>query len=216
MPRSSSSSVSTVLHLGRESLVWRRCSQAPLQRRARVRARARVRRPSPSARGSSVDYKSFLKQAGETVVLPYFGGTRVDDAKRRLHVEGELAPGWWQFQIDGRRAVAKQPASPVELSTLPAVRGHWVSGWVVVDGKQLARIALPPDDEPAPLSRITARRWYSNDLLFDTTEFEDDAELAARTALEERRPLGDVKGVVPSLRAAFAYALGMTVAHELA
>jgi hypothetical protein len=56
---------------------------------------------------------------------------------------------------------------------------------------------------------------YSNDLIFDTTEFEDDAELAARTALEERRPLGDIKGVVPSLRAAFGYALGMIVAREL-
>jgi hypothetical protein len=60
-----------------------------------------------------------------------------------------------------------------------------------------------------------ARRWYSGDLLFDTTEFEDDAELAAREALVERRSIADVKGVVPSLRAAFAYALGMDVAREL-
>jgi hypothetical protein len=168
-----------------------------------------------------VDYKSFLKDSA-TLVLPYFGGTRVDTAERRLHVdpnsrpgENDLAPGWWRFKIEGRRAVPKKPESPADLAKLPAVRGHWVAGWVVLDGKRLERIALPPDDEPAPLSRVTARRWYSNDLLFDSVEFEDDAELAARTALEQRRPLGDVKGVVPSLRAAFAYALGMAVAREL-
>jgi hypothetical protein len=164
-----------------------------------------------------VDYKSFLGDK-PTLVLPYFGGTRVDTKERRLQVDAgdqQLAPGWWRWKIDGRRAVAKKPESSIDLSALPAVRGHYVSGWVVVDGKKLERIALPADDEPAPLSRVTARRWYSNDLIFDTTEFEDDAELAARTALEERRPLGDIKGVVPSLRAAFGYALGMAVAREL-
>ncbi len=164
-----------------------------------------------------MDYKQFLGDKA-TVVLPYFGGTRVDSAERRLHVDaGEqtLAPGWWRWKIEGRRAVARKPESPIDLSKLPAVRGHYCIGWVVVDGKKLERIALPPDDEPAPLSRVTARRWYSNDLIFDTTEFEDDAELAARAALEERRPLGDVKGVVPSLRAAFGYALGIAVAREM-
>jgi hypothetical protein len=164
-----------------------------------------------------VDYKSFLGDK-PTVVLPYFGGTRVDSAERRLHVDTgdqQLVPGWWRWKIEGRRAVAKKPESPVDLSTLPAVRGHYCNGWVVVDGRTLHRIALPPDDEPAPLSRVTARRWYSNDWLFDTTEFEDDAELTARHALEERRPLGDIKGVVPSLRAAFGYSLGMDIAREL-
>ncbi|NVB76945.1 MAG: hypothetical protein HOV81_00990, partial [Kofleriaceae bacterium] len=168
-----------------------------------------------------MDYKAFLKKPSgevETLVLPYFGGTKVDTKDRRFGVEGELAPGWWRFQIEGRRAVSPETAHAAELpdlSALPAVRGHFFNGWVVVDGKHMGRIPLPPDDEPPPLSRITARRWYSNDLLFDTTEFEDDAELAARTALEERRPLGDVKGVVPSLRAAFGYALGMALAREL-
>src|SRR5262249_17315866 len=60
-----------------------------------------------------------------------------------------------------------------------------------------------------------ARRWYSNDLLFDTLEFEDDAELAARGALEHERVLGDVRGVTPSLRAAFGYALGRRVGRDI-
>lgn len=165
-----------------------------------------------------IDYKAFLKPT-EPVVLPYFGGTRVDTADRRLRVEVDerdpLAPGWWRFRIDGRRAVPEEPASPVELGALPAVRGHFVSGWVVVDGRTLFALAFPPDDEPAPLSRVVARRWYSGDLLFDTVDFEDDAERSAREALEARRALGDVKGVVPSLRAAFGYATGLDVARTL-
>jgi hypothetical protein len=115
-----------------------------------------------------VDYKAFLSKV-EELELPFFGGSRVDTKDRRLRVEADdteepLAPGWYRFKIDGRTAVPKRPAKTGDLSALPAVRGHFVSGWVVVDGRQLHRIALPPDDEPAPLSRVVARRWYSGDL----------------------------------------------------
>jgi hypothetical protein len=169
-----------------------------------------------------VDYKSFLSKVEEQE-LPYFGGSRVDTKDRWLRLErdnvsaGEepLAPGWYRFKIDGRKAVPTRTAKTGDVSALPAVRGHFVSGWIVVDGRQLHRIALPPDDEPEPLARVVGRRWYSGDVLFDTTEFEDDAELEARRALEERRPLGDAKGVVPSLRTAFAIAVGADVAREL-
>jgi len=162
-----------------------------------------------------VDYKAFLKPT-EPVVLPYFGGTRVDTADRRLRLsEAPSAHGWWRFQIEGRRAVPLEPASPVDLSSLPAMRGHFVSGWVVASGSAMGRLALPPDEEPAPLAKVTARRWHSGDWLFDTLDFEDDAELAAREALEQRRALGAVKGVVPSLRAAFGYALGLATAEQL-
>ena len=160
------------------------------------------------------DFRAFLAPK-DPVVLPYFGGTRVDAADRRLRVDGELAHGWWRFRIDGRRAVPVEPAAPAELGALPRVRGHWVDGWIVVDGRQLARVALPPDDEPPPLARVAARRWYSGDHVLDSLEFEDDAELGARRALEELRPIGDVRGVVPSLRVAFGIALGGALAREL-
>jgi hypothetical protein len=52
-------------------------------------------------------------------------------------------------------------------------------------------------------------------LLFDTIEFEDDAELAARDALEHQRPLGSVRGATPSLRAAFGYALGRVGSRDI-
>ncbi len=165
-----------------------------------------------------MDYKAFLKQS-EPLVLPYFGGARVDSVDRRFAVqrreEAQVEPGWWRFAIEGRRAVPKDLADPVDLGSLPAVRGHWVDGWVVSSGRDLGRIALAPADEPSPLAKVTARRWYSGDLLFDSLEFEDDAELTARLVLEERRPLGALKGVVPSLRAAFGYALGLAAAAQL-
>jgi hypothetical protein len=111
--------------------------------------------------------------------------------------------------------VPVEPALAGEIGGLPAVRGHWTDGWIVVDGRRLERVALPPDDEPPPLGRVAARRWYSGDLLFDAVEFEDDAELGARRALEEMRPLGALRGVTPSLRTAFGIALGAAIAREL-
>lgn len=165
-----------------------------------------------------MDYRTFLAK-DETLALPYFGGTRVDAAARsfRLDETGNPNPaaGWWRFRITGRRAAPIEPTSPEDLGALPAVRGHYFDGWIATDGKTCLRLALPPDDEPAPLSRVTARQWYSGELLFDTTDLEDEAELAARDALDAGRPLGDIKGIVPSLRAAFGYALGLRVAREL-
>jgi hypothetical protein len=179
------------------------------------------------------NYKSFLSSRA-SLVLPYFGGTRVDAAERRLRVMTqaapdaagpspavpaaagpELQPGWWRFDVDGRRAIPRDPASPAALDALPAVRGHWADGWIVASGRELGRIALPPEDEPPPLARVTARRWYSGELLLDSIDFEDDAELSARSALEEGRPIAEVAGVVPSLRAAYALSLAAAVAREL-
>jgi hypothetical protein len=166
------------------------------------------------------DFRRFLAPS-EPVVLPYFGGTRVDAVDRRWRVEGAPPPvpvprpGWWRFRIDGRRAVPIEPAPAGELAGLPVVRGHWVAGWIVGDGRRLDRVGLPPDDDPPPLARVVARRWYSGDVVFDAVEFEDDAELGARHALEQLRPLGGLRGVAPSLRTGFGLALGAAVAREL-
>jgi hypothetical protein len=172
-----------------------------------------------------MDYKSFLAPRAP-LVLPYFGGTRVDAVDRRLRVVvgrsgagapaqlPALEPGWWRFEIDGRRAVPRDRAPPAELEALPAVRGHWIAGWIVASGRELGRIALPPEDEPPPLARVTARRWYSGELVLGSIDFEDDAEVSARAALEEGRSIAEVRAVVPSLRAAFALALALAVARE--
>jgi hypothetical protein len=159
------------------------------------------------------DFRAFLKPA-DPIVLPYFGGTRVDAKDRRYRVEGEHELGWWRFAIEGRRAVPTDRAEQIDLGALPAMRGHWIDGYIVASGRELARVALPPSEEPQALGRVVGRRWYSGEVLLDSIEFEDDAEMSARAALEEGRSIADVRGIVPSLRAAFAYALGLAVARE--
>lgn len=167
-----------------------------------------------------MDYRKFLRGTDvETRVLPYFGGTRVDakDRRYRLTSDAALAPGWQRFQIDGREAVPQGAAPPPDdLEALPAVRGHYVAGWVVVDGRERVSLAIGPDDEPPVLARVTARRWFGGEHVFGSVDFEDAAETDARAALEARRALGaDVKGVAPSLRVAYGCALGLATAAAI-
>ncbi len=161
-----------------------------------------------------MDYRAFLGTP-ETLVLPYFGGTRVEAATRRLRVQEVPAPGWYQFRVDGRRATVVAPASPGDLDALPAVRGHWAAGWIFVSGRDADRVALPPDEEPAPLARCTGRRWYGGEVVLDTIDFEDEAEEQARRALEQGHALGDVRGAPPSLRAAFGFAVALAAGRAL-
>jgi hypothetical protein len=160
------------------------------------------------------DFRKFLAGSVEAV-LPYFGGTRVDAPDRPLRVAGEPERGWWKWKVEGRRAVPIEKVPPADLSDRPVVRGHWSKGWIFESGREQWRVALPPDEEPSPLARVSGRRWHSGDLLFDSIDFEDDAEISARLALEQRQPLGDVKHIPPSLRAAFGYALVAAVGDEL-
>jgi len=162
-----------------------------------------------------VDYRSFLGAASEPIVLPYFGGTRVEAADRRLRVGAPVEPGWWRFRVEGRRAIVLEPAEPIDLADRPAVRGHHAAGWLFASGREVHRIALPPAEEPAPLARITGRVWHSGDLLLESIDFEDEAEEAARRALEEGQGIGAVRGVPPSLRAAFGFAVAEAAGRAL-
>ncbi len=152
-----------------------------------------------------MDYRKFLSRT-ETLVLPYFGGPTVDARDRRLRVSGEFVVGWWEFEVEGRRAKPTRRAEQPDLSELESVRGHFANGWLFLSGRVVERIALEPADEPEPLTPCTARRWHGGELLLDCVEFEDEAEETARVALEQGEPLGATKGVSPSLRAAFGYA----------
>ncbi|WP_223643051.1 hypothetical protein [Corallococcus sp. EGB] len=153
-----------------------------------------------------MDYRKLLGKV-ESAVLPYFGGGTVDAPSRRLRVPQPVAPGWWRFEVKGREATAREPASPEGLEALPRVRGHLWGTRLVRDGAVAEPLALMPDEEPPRLSPVTARRWHDGTLLFEGVEFEGDAEETARRALEEDRPLGDARGVGASLRAAFGFAV---------
>lgn len=161
-----------------------------------------------------MDYRKFLAKT-ETRVLPYFGGTRVDDAGRRLRVSVEQPPGWYAFEIGGRTATVKDAADAPDLGALPALRGHVAGGFLFCGGRELGRVELLPEEEPPVLSPITARRWHSGDWVYESLDFEQEAEDLARKALEEERGIDDVKGVGASLRAAFAFALASHVGRSL-
>ncbi|QAT83049.1 hypothetical protein EJ065_1449 [Corallococcus coralloides] len=153
-----------------------------------------------------MDYRKLLGKV-ESAVLPYFGGGTVDAPARRLRVTQPVAPGWWRFEVKGREATAREPASPEGMEALPRVRGHVWGTRLVREGAVAEPLALMPEEEPPRLSPLTARRWHDGALLFEGVEFEGEAEETARRALEEDRALGDARGVSASLRAAFGFAV---------
>jgi hypothetical protein len=164
-----------------------------------------------------VDYTKFLGKK-EHVVLAYLGGTHVFGKDRRMRVEGGLAerpaPGFHRFEVSGRNARALEAVDPPDLGDLPKVRGHLVAGWLVsLEG--LARLSLLPEDEPSPLAPTRARRWHSGDLLFETLDFDGEAEEQARLRLEQHAPLGDLKNVAATLRTAYGIALALSVSRRV-
>jgi hypothetical protein len=151
-----------------------------------------------------MDYRKFLGKV-ESAVLPYLGGGTVDAPSRRLRVTTPPAPGWWRFEVQGRTATACEPAEPEGLEALPLVRGHLWGTRLVREGAVAEPLSLLPEEEPPRFSPLRARRWHDGTLLFESLEFEGEAEGLVRLALEEGGTLAEVKGVPASLRAAFGY-----------
>ncbi len=152
-----------------------------------------------------VDYRKFLG-AKQTKVLPYFGGAFVFAPDRRLRVTERVAAGWWDFEIQGRNAAPTAPAEAPSLHRCRALRGHVVDDWLFVGGNTERRLLLMPEDEPPVLSPVTARVWHGDHPVFDTLEFEGEAEDAARTALLDGESIAGLAGATPSLRRAFGFA----------
>lgn len=160
-----------------------------------------------------MDYTKFLGKK-EHVVLAYLGGAHVFGKDRRLRVEGERpAPGFHRFEVSGRHARALEAVDTPDLGDLPKLRGHLIARWLV-SATGLARLSLMPEDEPPPLATTRARRWHSGDLLFESFDFDGEAEEQARLLLEQHAPLGDLKGVAATLRTAYGIALALSVARR--
>ncbi len=154
-----------------------------------------------------MSYQKFLGRE-EVLVLPFLGGQQVDAENKRLRVATPPAKaGWYSFVIKRGEAVLRAPADAPDLSKLPKVRGHLSGARLVRDGAIAELLHLLPDDEPPRFSLCTARRWHSGELLFDTLEFDTDAEESVRRAFEDSAGLAAVSGVPATLRAAFGYAL---------
>ena len=162
-----------------------------------------------------MDYSKFLNKT-EHVVLAYLGGPYAYGKDRRFRIAEARPPsGFHRFEVRGRdaRAIeAVESPDPSLLSRLPKARGHHVAGWLVAP--ELHRLSLVPAEELPPLAIVRARRWHSGDLVFESQDFDGEAEETARLRLEKLEPIADVKGVASSLRIAFGLALGLAVARR--
>lgn len=151
-----------------------------------------------------MDYAKFLGKS-DRAVLAYLGGPHVHLRDRRVRIEGPRPPvGWHAFEIRGRAARALEPASPV-VDGLARVRGHWAIG--LLASERLERVHLVPSPpEPLPFAVLRARRWYSGDLVFESFDFDGEAEEAARLAFERLASISNLKGAAASLRLAYSAA----------
>lgn len=109
-----------------------------------------------------MDYRKFLGKS-ETLVLPHFGGSRVDAPGRRLRLAAPLDPGWWRFEIKGRNAapLGRADTESSALEKLPSVRGHLLGDRLVRSGAIAELIYFLPEDQPARFSPIRSYRWPS-------------------------------------------------------
>ena len=162
-----------------------------------------------------VDYRKFLGKT-DTLVAPWLGGPSVDAPGRRLKLsQAPAQPGWYRFELKGRIATAMEPADPPDLTTLPRVRGFLWRERLVEDGARTELLHLMPPEEPPRFSPVVARRWHGGALLFDSLEFESEAEGAVREAVATGAPLHTIKSVPGPLRAAYAFALAEQTARRL-
>ena len=161
-----------------------------------------------------MDHRKFLGRT-ETLVLPYVGGLSVHAPDRPLRIAAAIEPGWWRFEVHGRNAKALERVDTPSLEERPRLRGHLVGWWLFVSGSEVEHLLLPSTEEPAVLSPATGRRWYGGVPRFEEVLFEDEPEMQARLALEEGRSIAGIRGVAPSLRAAFAFARLVAAAREI-
>ena len=152
-----------------------------------------------------MDHRKYLGRV-ERQTLPYLGGPWVNAPGRRLRVANAPQPGWWSFDVQGRNATPVATASGPELATLPRLRGHMVDNWLVLSNRDARRLYLMEGETPEVLSPGTGRIWAEADALFEGVELESEVEGQARQLLLDRAPLGRLKHVPPSLRAAFGWA----------
>jgi hypothetical protein len=164
-----------------------------------------------------VDYRKFLKSEPEEVAVLFLGGLTAHafgGRALRLTSSVGLEPGWYRVRVRGRGAELLAQAEPESLEGLPSETGHFACGYVGMSRGRLEFLERLGAAEPEALAPLRARRHPTGALLLDEALFEGEPEALAREALEAGRGLSGVKGVTPSLRAAFALATARAVARE--
>lgn len=158
-----------------------------------------------------MDYTKFLART-EEVVLAYLGGAYLFGDGRRIRApEPRPSPGFHRFELRGRKATWLGASDPPAFTGLRRAHGHFVGGWLV-HPSGVDRLALVWPDEPAVFALVRARFWHSGDLVFESLDFDGEAEGACRLLLERRAPLTDLSGVPSTLRVAYGLALTLAAA----
>ncbi len=161
-----------------------------------------------------VDYRRFLNKK-ERAILPWLGGSRVFAKDRALRLSTRPAgPGFWKFEIEGRNATAGEQADAPEYAGMSKLRGHLVGEWLFRTDGSATALELMPEEEQTPLSPCVAYVTFGGEEIFGDLDFDQDAETAARAALEEDRSIALERGIGASLRAAFAFAVASKVAKK--
>ena len=169
-----------------------------------------------AARGRLVaDFRAFLAPS-QPVVLPYFGGTRVDSAERRFRIESDArSPGWWRFAIEGRRAM-RDRACDSTCARRVAARARSLD-------RQLDRRRQPSrHSRGAAARRRTSRVFTRRDpplvLRRSRVRLRSSSRTPPKPVHATRSPPSNrsatLRDVVPSLRVAFGIALGQRIARE--
>jgi hypothetical protein len=89
-----------------------------------------------------------------------------------------------------------------------------VGGYLALEAGRFGRLELCPEAEPDALAPVRARVFDAGALLFDEVCFETEVELAAREALDDGRPIDDLKGIGATLRAAFAVGCALRAGRQ--
>lgn len=95
------------------------------------------------------------------------------------------------------------------------MRGFLWRDRLVEENARTEPLHLMPEEEPPRFSPMTARRWHGGALLFESIDFESEAEGAVREALATGTTLNTLKAIPAPLRAAYAFALTEQTARRL-
>ncbi len=164
-----------------------------------------------------MSWKDLLAKPGETKVLPWLGGRSLRSGERVWDIEGRLPkePGWYEWNIGGKRATFSKVAAPMEETLQGVVRGYLIGDRLVIDGANVnpepAKIA--EQSEPVLLiepgldrfARVVAGRVYENgEHVFLRQDFPLGPEEDVLAAFRRQAPsVQDIKDVTPALDAAF-------------
>jgi hypothetical protein len=164
-----------------------------------------------------MSWKDLLPKPGETTVLPWLEGRSLRSGERVWDIEGRLPrePGWYEWNIGGKKASLSKPAGVNEEVLRDLVRGYLIGDRLVVDGANVnpepAKIAEQSEAvvliEPGldRFARILAGRISQDgELLFVRQDFPLGPEEAVLAAYRRRAPsIQDIPDVTPALDAAF-------------